>query len=131
MKKIMVVLVSLLLICSLVGCSKYSSHYSALLLISSQLSDSGYIRFSSFKGQKVFKFRSKEDSVLNCSLKLESGEAMVYYDYDGTKEELVAVRSGDDFDLTDVRITAGTTYVIVETNGKCENGDFQFKVEEL
>ena len=128
MKKTLIVLllVALCLVC-FAACSKYNSHYSALLLITSNTSKAASIRFTSLNGTKAFKLKS--DGVLNYSAKLTGGSATVYYDYNGTKMELFSIGSGQEVGPASVNVTPGTVYVIVETNGKCEEGQFSFDVK--
>ena len=131
MKKILpiLILISLCLVCLVcfAACSKYNSHYSAFLLITSNTSKSASIRFTSLNGTKVFKLKS--DGVLNYSAKLIGGSATVFYDYNGTKMELFSIGAGQEVGPASVNVTPGTVYVIVETNGKCEEGQFSFDVE--
>ena len=131
MKKILpiLILISLCVVClvCLAACSKYNSHYSALLLITSNTSKSASIRFTSLNGTKAFKLKS--DGVLNYSAKLTGGSATVYYDYNGTKMELFSIGPGQEVGPASINVTPGTVYVIVETNGKCEEGEFSFDVK--
>lgn len=131
MKKILpiLILISLCIVClvCLAACSKYNSHYSALMLITTNTSKSASIRFTSLNGTKVFKLKS--DGVLNYSAKLTGGSATVFYDYNGTKMELFSIGAGQEVGPTSVNVTPGTVYVIVQTNGKCEEGLFRFDVK--
>ena len=128
MKKLIPVLVLILLalIC-LAGCSKYTSRYSAVLLISTGTSKSGSINFTTFSGTKVFKLKSSGQ--LNYSAELSGGNATVYYDSNGTKTELFSITSGQSVGPASITVTPGTVYVIVQTDGKCENGRFSFDVK--
>ena len=131
MKKLLPVLIVIFLcvacIVCLVACSKYSSHYSALLLVTTNTSKSASIRFTSLNGTKAFKLKS--DGVLNYSAKLSGGSATVFYDYNGTKMELFSIGSGQEVGPASVNVTPGTVYVIVQTDGKCEEGQFSFDVK--
>ena len=98
-------LVLMLLVC-LTGCSRYSSHFSAMMIVHSNTSDSSY------------------------SAKLETGSATVYYDHDGEKAELFTIRGGEEIKSTAVPVTAGPVYVIVETNEKCKEGKFDFNLKQ-
>ena len=128
MKKtlLVLILVALCLVC-LAGCSKYRSHYSAVVLITTNTSKVGSARFGSLNGTMVFKLKS--DGVLNYSARLTGGSATVFYDYDGTKMELFSIGSGQEVGPASVSVTPGTVYVIVETDGKCEEGEFSFDVK--
>ena len=128
MKKLIPVLVLILLaLTCLVGCSKYTSRYSAVLLISTGTSKSGSINFTSFSGTKVFKLKSSGQ--LNYSAELSGGNATVYYDSNGTKTELFSITSGQSVGPASITVAPGTVYVIVQTDGKCENGRFSFDVK--
>lgn len=128
MKKTLIVfiLVALCLVC-LAGCSKYRSHYSALLMITSNSSKEASVRFTNLYGTKVFKLKS--DGVLNYSANLKGGSATVYYDYNGTKLELFSIGPGQEVGPASVNVTPGTVYVIIQTNEKCEEGQFSFNVK--
>ena len=124
---LILILVALCLVC-LASCMKYTSHYSALLLITSNTSKSASIRFTSLNGTKVFRLKSA--GVLNYSARLTGGSATVFYDYDGTKQELFSIGEGQEVGPATVSVTPGTVYVIVQTNGKCEEGQFSFDVNQ-
>ena len=131
MKKILPILIlislcAVFLVC-FAACSKYSSHYSALMLITTNTSKSASISFTSLNGAKVFKLKS--DGVLNYSAKLTGGSATVFYDFNGTKMELFSIGAGQEVGPASVSVTPGTVYVIVQTNGKCEEGQFRFDVK--
>ena len=128
MKKLIPVLVLILLaLTCLVGCSKYTSRYSAVLLISTGTSKSGSINFTTFSGTKVFKLKSSGQ--LNYSAELGTGNATVYYDCSGTKTELFSIGAGQKVGPSSIAVTPGTVYVIVETAEKCQNGKFSFDVK--
>ena len=128
MKKLLpfFILIVLCLVC-LAGCSRYTSRYSAVMLITNRTAKNGSMRFSNFTGTNVFKLKSSGQ--LNYSAELGSGNATVYYDSNGTKTELFSITSGQSVGPTSIPVTPGTVYVIVQTDGKCENGDFSFDVK--
>ena len=129
MKKLLPVLVLILLaMACLAGCSKYTSKYSALLLVTNSTSKTGSIRFTNFTGTKVFKLKSSGQ--LNYSAELTGGNATVYYDSNGTKTQLFSITSGQSIGPASIPVTPGTVYVIVQTDGKCENGQFSFDVKQ-
>ena len=128
MKKLLPVLifVAVCLVC-LAGCVKYTSHYSALMMISTNTPKEASVDFSSLKGSKVFKLKS--DGVLNYSGKLGTGNATVFYDYNGTKMELFSISSGQEVGPASIKVSPGTVYVIVQTDGRCGDGHFSFDVK--
>ncbi len=110
------------------GCSPYSSHYSAIGFVNSNDSHSAYMSFYKFKGTMSFKMRCDSDSTLIYSASLKSGDITVYYDVGNGKEVLLTVGSGDATDGVVPLNRSGKVYVIVESNGSCENGSFRFKI---
>jgi hypothetical protein len=129
MKKVLAFLVAVMMLFSLAGCRNYSSKYKAVGVVYSNEASSAFMNFYSFDGRMVFKLKSTEEGDLKYSAKLESGSATVYYDYYGTKTELFSVSGGDEIDSHGGYIETGTVYVIVETNGECQNGEFHFDLE--
>ncbi len=125
-KSFSILILFMISLTALVGCSKYVSHYSAMMLVTEQSSKAGSINFSSFSGNKVFTLKS--DGHLNYSAKLEEGSATVYYD-DGKKVELFSIRGGEEIRPSSINVGSGTVYVIVQTNEKCKDGKFSFDVK--
>ena len=109
---------------------KYKSSYNAVGCVHSNLPKSSSLKFSSFSGVIPFELKVKEGTgKLTYSGELGKGSATVYYDADGTKKELFSVDAGGSQkgEITDLK--EGTVYVIVETNEKCSNGKFEFKIK--
>ena len=132
MKKHLFVLVIIVLsFFCFVGCVKYSSSYSAIASVRTNTSDTASYSFSSFKGRMVFKLKCKDgcSGQLSYSAKLDSGNLTVYVDHDGTKRELVSLKSGDNISSSVSGISKGTAYIIIETDGKCEDGAFMFDLD--
>ncbi|MBQ7064706.1 MAG: hypothetical protein IJM90_07440 [Firmicutes bacterium] len=132
-KRINCLLLAVLLVlsCGLGGCTGYVSHYKAVGFVHSNGADSASMSFYSFEGSMVFKVRSTNGSAgqLFYSGKLENGNATVYYDYNGSKTELFRISSGGEINASIGLIEIGTVYIIVETDGSCQNGAFEFKIE--
>ena len=130
-KSIILVAVFLMAAVSLVACGgPYTSHYTAMVLVESNHSDSASMSFSSFKGKKVFKVKVKDaDSVIRYSGQLESGSITVYYDNAGTKEEWFSLRDGESVEGSLDNPGKGKVYIIVETDGKCKEGKLSFEVK--
>ena len=128
MKKICILLVFAILIVMLTGCGKYTSGYNAVGFVHSSDSDSAFMNFYSFKGRMVFKLKSSGEGELKYTAKLESGNATVYYDFFGTKQELFSISSEEELDSHGGYVEAGTVYIIVETDGTCKNGEFRFSL---
>ncbi|MCR5173007.1 MAG: hypothetical protein K6C09_00050 [Oscillospiraceae bacterium] len=149
----------LLLAIGLTGCGKYVSSYRALALMRSTRAGSASVRFSELEGTMAFRLKCRKGSgalSIFCSAKLESGSATVYCDSDGTKREWFTIEAGSDaatvyfYSYPDgVRlegvpleageelrtpwdyVSPGTAYVVIETDGKCEEGSFRFEVEHV
>ena len=130
MKKIVILLVSAMLALFLAGCGKYVSSYKALGFVHSNRSDSAYMSFASFEGRMVFRLKSSGEGDLKYSARLESGSAVVYYDFYGDKQELFSISGGEEADSRGGYVEAGTVYIIVETDGSCQNGEFRFSLDE-
>ena len=130
MKKIVILLVSAMLALFLAGCGKYVSSYKALGFVHSNRSDSAYMSFASFEGRMVFRLKSSGEGDLKYSARLESGSAVVYYDFYGDKQELFSISGGEEADSRGGYVEAGTVYIIVETDGGCQNGEFRFSLDE-
>lgn len=130
MKKAVVLLISLLLLFSFTGCGQYTSSYKAVGFVHSNRSDSAFMSFYSFDGRMVFKLKNAHHGSLSCSASLETGSAAVYAVRGGEKTALFSVTGGDELDLCSEELGNGSVYVIVETDGKCENGSFDFGFEK-
>ena len=112
------------------ACGKYHSHYSATAFVHSNESDHAFMNFWIFEGTMVFKLKCQDaDEAIAYTAKLETGSATVYYDCGDGKKELCAVNAGDEVQSTLDGLTPGTVYIIVETDGECRTGDFQFDIK--
>ncbi len=132
-KVISIILLSLILTLSIFisGC-KYSSSYFAIGFVRSADSKSGSMSFLSFEGRYIFKFKSDYDSCkIQYSSKLEDGKANIFIDADGQKTKLFSAESGSEIKSETMSLNKGIIYIIIETDGKCENGSFSFKLEQL
>lgn len=133
MKKVIknVFVILMLIMCfGLTGCTGYASHFKAFVLVTQETSNASSMSFSTIEGQKSFKMKCKASGEkLKYYGKLEKGNATVYYDNDGTKKELFKIGEGETVESTLEGLEKGKIYVIVETDGKCENGSFKFEIE--
>ena len=130
MKKVCFVLILTLTLLLLCGCSAYS----ATFLTTLSNGDEASMEFGSFKG--TYDFKLKRDGVAEHTLDFEaslgSGEMKVYIGVDGGEKELLrTVKGGESYDETitlDNKYDGETTIlVILESVGKCKNGDFEFE----
>ena len=121
-KKLLFAAILVLAILCLAGCSiKYASHYSALMLITTNTPSRAGISFSSFDGTKSFRFNCKTPgTLLKYSGKLDDGSVTVSIDTDGTERELFSLASKEQLNSSTALKDAGTVYIIVRSNGKAK-----------
>ena len=132
MKKISILLVLIVTLCMLCGCSGYVKSYSATILITSDYGDEASMKFDTFKGS--YHFKLKRDGTAEYTLDLDAslgeGEMNVYIGVGGAKELLLTVKGGEAYDETialDGKYDNETSiYIILESAGKCVDGDFGF-----
>ena len=133
MKKIGFVLVLMFILALLCSCGGYVKNYSATILITSCQGDEASMEFDTFKGTYNFKLRREGDAehILNLEASLAEGEMNIYIGVDGEKELLRTVKDGEFYDetitLNDKYDNKKTIYVILESTGKCADGDFEFE----
>ena len=133
MKKIGFVLVLMFILALLCSCVGYVKNYSATILITSCQGDEASMEFDTFKGTYNFKLRRDSDAehTLNLEASLAEGEINIYIGVDGEKELLRTVKDGEFYDetitLNDKYDNKKTIYVILESTGKCADGDFEFE----
>ena len=133
MKKACFVLALIFIFVMLGGCGGYVKSYSATVLITSCQGDEASMEFDTFKG--TYHFKLKRDDTAEHTLDLEAslaeGEMNVYIGVDGKKELLRTVKGGESYDetitLDDKYDNEKTIYVILESTGKCTDGDFEFE----
>lgn len=115
---------------ALTACSGYPSKYKTTMCVRTNDSDSASLSFSTFEGTESFKLSTKESgTTLKYSAKLDKGTATIYYDDDGTKKELFTIKAGETVDSKIENLNSGKLYIIFETDGKCEEGKFEFELE--
>ena len=133
MKKIGFVLVLMFILALLCSCGGYVKNYSATILITSCQGDEASMEFDTFKGTYNFKLRREggAEHILNLEASLAEGEMNIYIGVDGEKELLRTVKGGEIYDetitLNDKYDNKKTIYVILESTGKCADGDFEFE----
>ncbi len=158
-KRVWIAVAVVLLAIGLAGCGKYVSSYRAMALVRSTRPESASVSFSELEGTMAFRLKCRKGSgalQIFCSAKMESGSATVYCDSDGTKREWFTIEAGSDaatvyfYSYPDGArseglpleageelktpwhpVSPGTAYVVIETDGKCEEGSFRFDVEHV
>lgn len=133
MKKACFVLVLLLTLFTLCGCGGYVKSYSATILITSSHGDEASMKFDTFKGSYNFKLKrdGNPEHTLDLDASLGEGEMNVYIGVGGEKELLLTVKGGETYDktitLAEKYDNEKTIYIILESVGKCADGDFEFE----
>ena len=133
MKKVYSAFVLILALIMLSGCGGYVKSYSATILLTSCRGDEASMEFRTFNG--TYNFKLKRDNDPEHSLDFESslgeGEMNIYIGVGGEKELLLTVKGGEFYDKT---ITLDkkydnekTIYIVLESVGKCVDGDFEFE----
>lgn len=137
MKKLTRAIIStmLLILCfTLTACdNKYSSHYSASTMASKNTSSEASVSFGSFSGVYVIKLKSSgNDQVfITYNATLKKGNIKVYYDYDDEKLDLFTIGAdGSVSERTEAFTTNQTIYIIIESDGKCNEGSFSFALKK-
>ena len=133
MKKVYIALALILMLAMLCGCEGYIKNYSATILITSCQGDEASMEFDTFKG--TYNFKLRRDAVAEHTLDFEAslveGEINVYIGVDGEKELLRTVKSGESYDetitLDEKYDNEKTIYIILESVGKCADGNFEFE----
>ena len=133
MRRKSIIVITLMLMAlsfSLTGCNTYTSHGTGTLIVQNNVSDKAEVAFHSLDGTRVYKMKVKDSKeVLKYSGKLDKGNATVYYDNDGDKKELFSLSAGENVDSSFEALEKGTLYIILETDGEAEGGNFSFSLE--
>lgn len=133
MKKVCFVLVLIVMLFMLCSCGGYVKSYSATILITSGHGDEASMKFDTFKGSYNFKLKrdGAAEHTLDFGASLGEGEMNVYIGVGGEKELLLTVKGGETYDetitLAEKYDTEKTIYIILESEGKCADGDFEFE----
>lgn len=132
MKKAGLVLITILALFMLCSCGRYVNSYSAIILTTSCRGDEASMEFSTFKGTYNFKLKRQgsAEHTLDFESSLAEGEMNIYIGVDGEKELLRTVKGGESYDetiaLDDKYDNEKAVYIILETDGECKDGDFEF-----
>lgn len=133
MKKLSLILVLVLTLAMLCSCGGYVNSYSATLFVRYSHGDEAGMEFNSFNGTYNFKLTrdGAAEHTLDLDARLGEGEMKVYIGVDGERELLRTVKGGESYDeritLDNKYDNEKTIYVILESTGKCKNGDFEFE----
>ena len=133
MKKFCFVLVLIVMLFMLCSCGGYVKSYSATILITSGQGNEASMKFDTFKGSYNFKLKrdGAAEHTLDFGASLGEGEMNVYIGVGGEKELLLTVKGGETYDetitLAEKYDAEKTIYIILESEGKCADGDFEFE----
>ena len=133
MKKTCITLMFMLAFIMLCGCGEYVKSYSATILITSREGDEASMEFATFKGTYNFKLKRDDfaEHTLDFEARLGEGEMNVYIGVNGEKELLRVVKGCESYDetikLSEKYDNEKKIYIILESVGKCVNGDFEFE----
>lgn len=133
MKKVCFVLVLIVMLFMLCSCGGYVKSYSATILITSGHGDEASMKFDAFKGSYNFKLKrdGNPEHTLDIDASLAEGEMNVYIGVGGEKELLLTVKGGESYNetiaLTEKYDNEKKIYIILDSVGKCIDGDFEFE----
>ena len=133
MKKACFALALIFTLLMLCGCGRYVKSYSATILITSGQGNEASMKFDTFKGSYNFKLKrdGAAEHTLDFGASLGEGEMNVYIGVGGEKELLLTVKGGETYDetitLAEKYDAEKTIYIILESEGKCADGDFEFE----
>ena len=133
MKKACFVLALILTLFMLCSCGGYVKSYSATILITSGHGNEASMKFDTFKGSYNFKLKRDDaaEHTVDLDASLGEGEMNVYIGVGGEKELLLTVKGGETYDetitLAEKYDNEKTIYIILESVGKCIDGDFEFE----
>ena len=133
MKKACFVLALILTLFMLCSCGGYVKSYSATILITFGHGDEASMKFDTFKGSYNFKLKrdGAAEHTLDLDASLGEGEMNVYIGVGGEKELLLTVKGGENYDetitLAEKYDNEKAIYIILESAGKCVDGDFEFE----
>ena len=131
---IIIATVTLILCFALSACGdKYVSHYSAMLMVRENTSNKASGSFDSFSGTYVIKLKNNDaDEVfITYEATLGEGNIKVSYDYNDEKLNLFDIETDGSVDGKTETFTGNKTiYIIIESDGKCNDGSFSFVLEK-
>ena len=117
MKKLFSLIIAATLLLSLCSCGGYVSSYKAIGLVRSQTKHGCETSFYSLKGQLVFKLKksSGSEGSISFSVRADEGEIYLYYDNNGSKQQLAHVKAGESITDKGGYVEGGNdVYIIIE-----------------
>lgn len=102
-------------------------------MVRTNTSENASVSFDSFSGTYVMhlKNNSSNDAFIDYEGTLQGGNIKVYYDYNGEKLNLFDIAAGGAVDGKTEAFTGNKTiYIIIESDGKCSEGNFSFVLKK-
>ncbi len=136
MKKFVSVIIAvaaLVLCLALSACGKYVSHYSAMLMVKTNTSHKASVSFDTFSGTCVLHLKNNDtDEVfITYEATLGQGNIKVYYDFNEEKLNFFEIETDGSVEGRTETFTGNKTiYIIIESDGKCNEGSFSFILEK-
>lgn len=113
--------------------NKYTSKYSATLMVRTNTSNEASVSFDTFDGTYVIKLKNKgsEKAFITYNARLEEGNIKVYYDVNDEKLNLFEIGADGSFEgKTEAFTSDETIYIVIESDGKCNEGSFSFVLKK-
>ncbi len=131
---VILAVVTLILCFTLSACgNKYVSRYNATLMVRTNTSNKASVTFDSFSGTYVIKLKNKsaDEVFVDYEGALGEGNIKVYYDFNNEKLNLFDIETDGSVDGKTETFTGNKTiYIIIESDGKCNDGSFLFVLEK-
>lgn len=129
-----IAVITLVLCLTLSSCgTKYVSNYSATMMVKQNTSNKASVSFSSFSGTYVMRLETNgtDEVYITYEATLGEGNIKVYYDYNDEKLNLFEIETdGSVKEKTEPFTGEKTIYIIIESDGKCKDGNFSFVLEK-
>ena len=131
---VIIATVTMILCFTLSACgNKYVSHYNAMLMVRENTSNKASVSFDSFSGTYVIILKSNgaDEVFITYEATLREGNIKVSYDYNDEKLNLFEIKTNGSVDSKTETFTGDKTiYIIIESDGKCNDGSFSFVLEK-
>lgn len=131
---IIIVIVMFVLCFALSACgNKYHSKYNSTLMVEEKTTNKASVSFDSFNGTYVIKFRNTGSDKVCISYKaaLKEGSFKAYYDFNDEKLDLFEIGADGSVEgKTEAFAGDKIIYIIIESDGKCNEGSFSFTLEK-
>ncbi|MCM1261038.1 MAG: hypothetical protein NC222_08880 [Staphylococcus sp.] len=113
--------------------NKYVSKYSATLMVQTNTSNKATVSFDTFSGTYVIQLKNNgaDKGFITYEASLGEGNVNVYYDYNDEKISLFELKTNDSVaEKTEFFMGNKIIYIIIESDGKCNDGSFSFVLEK-